>query len=290
MEEKGMKKLLVSLLMVAMVATLGGCGSSTEEASSDNVLRVGMECAYAPFNWTQETDELSNGETAIQIYDSEYYAYGYDVMMALMLAEEMGYDSVEIHKVEWDSLGLGLDAGDYDCIIAGMGKTAVREEVYDFTDTYYLRDNVLVVKSDSELADITGVSEFAGLNVIGTTQIGTGWVDLMPQIPDIEAGANYSTTAECFMAVSNGVADVLMIDKPTAISALITNTDLTILELDSEDGIVDESNMGNVCIAVTKGDTELLDSLDAALDALEWDQDKMDEMMDVAIELQPASN
>lgn len=285
-----MKKLLVSLLMVAMVATLGGCGSSTEEASSDNVLRVGMECAYAPFNWTQETDELSNGETAIQIYDSEYYAYGYDVMMALMLAEEMGYDSVEIHKVEWDSLGLGLDAGDYDCIIAGMGKTAVREEVYDFTDTYYLRDNVLVVKSDSELADITGVSEFAGLNVIGTTQIGTGWVDLMPQIPDIEAGANYSTTAECFMAVSNGVADVLMIDKPTAISALITNTDLTILELDSEDGIVDESNMGNVCIAVTKGDTELLDSLDAALDALEWDQDKMDEMMDVAIELQPASN
>ncbi len=286
-----MKKLLAVLLMVATVATLGGCGSSeTESESTGSVLRVGMECAYAPFNWTQETDQLANGETAIQIYDSEYYAYGYDVMMALMLAEEMGYDSVEIHKVEWDSLGLGLDAGDYDCIIAGMGKTAVREEVYDFTDTYYLRDNVLVVKADSELADITGVSEFAGLNVIGTTQIGTGWVDLMPQIPDIEAGANYSTTAECFMAVSNGVADVLMIDKPTAISALMTNTDLTILELDEEDGIVDESNMGNVCIAVTKGDTELVEALDAALDALEWDQDKMDELMDVAIELQPASN
>lgn len=284
-----MKKGLLAILMLGVVAIVGGCGG--KEAESDgNVLRVGMECAYAPFNWTQETDELSNGDTAVPIYGSEYYAYGYDVMMANKLAEELGYDSVEIHKVEWDALGMGLDAGDYDCIIAGMGKTEKRTPLYEFTDTYYLRDNVIVVKKDSELDGVTKLSEYAGKSAISTTQIGTGWVDLLEQVPDVELGANYSTTAECFMAVSNDVADFVLIDKPTAISALLSNTDLSLIELDTADTIVDESGMGNVCIAMKKGDTELLGKLDEGLAGLAWDKAQMDEMMELAIELQPASN
>ena len=55
--------------------------------------------------------KVANGDTAVKIYDSSYYAYGYDVMMAKKLAEQMGYDGVEIHKVEWDSIGMGLDSG-----------------------------------------------------------------------------------------------------------------------------------------------------------------------------------
>lgn len=147
-----MKKKMVSILMAAVMAVsvLTGCGKSNVEAAGQNsaketeektkedgkedkdVLRVGMECAYAPFNWTQESPGVSNGETAVPIYGSNYYAYGYDVMMAKKIADYLGME-LEIHKVEWDTIGLAMDSGEYDCIIAGMGKTPEREASYAFT-------------------------------------------------------------------------------------------------------------------------------------------------------------
>lgn len=285
------KKILCTLMVMAMMA-LVGCGSketANTESTGKEVLKVGMECAYAPFNWTQETEKVSNGDTAEPIYGTSYYAYGYDVMMAKKLAEELGMD-VEIHKVEWDSIGMGLDSGDYDCIIAGMGRTEEREKAYDFTEPYYYRDICLAVKKGSGLENITKLSDFADKNVTVTTQLGTAWVDLLNQIPNAKLGANYGTTAECFMAVTNGVADVSVIDLPTSQSAAMTNDDLVLLNLDENDTITDPTGSTNVCIAVRKGDTELRDKLQGAMDKLSWDKDKMDKMMDEAIKLQPAAN
>ena len=285
-----MKKKMVAFLMTLVMTTgmLAGC-SSAEAQEDTAVLRVGMECAYAPFNWTQETAEVSNGDTAVPIYGSSYYAYGYDVMMAQMIAKQLGME-LEIHKVEWDSIGLAMDSGEYDCIIAGMGKTPEREASYAFTTPYYYRDNCLTVKAGSGLENITSLEELAGRNISITTQTGTGWVSLMEQIPDRVEAANYATTAECFMAVSNGVADAALIDKPTAESALLTNTDLVILTFEEGKGFVDDNGMTNVCIATRLDDTELRDKIQGAMDALEWDKEKMDEMMSLAIELQPAAN
>ena len=59
-----------------------------------------MECAYAPFNWTQDTDTTPDGSKAVKIAGSDYYAYGYDVAVAQKLADQMGMD-LEVHKVEW---------------------------------------------------------------------------------------------------------------------------------------------------------------------------------------------
>ena len=249
-----------------------------------------MECAYAPFNWTQETQEVANGDTAVPIYGQNVYAYGYDVMMAKKLADYLGWD-LEIHKVEWDTIGLAMDSGEYDCIIAGMGKTPEREASYAFTEPYYYRDNCLTVKKGSGYENITSLADLAGKNVVVTTQTGTGWVSLEEQIPDMVAGANYATTAECFMAVSNGVADVALIDRPTAESAVMTNTDLVVVTFDEGKGFVDDNGMTNVCIATRLDDTELRDTLQEAMDALGWDDKaKMDEMMDEAISVQPAAN
>lgn len=74
-------------------ATAAGtsAGTEAESTSTENgVLRVGMECAYAPFNWTQVSAEVPNGDTAVEIYGGGGYAYGYDVMVAKKLAEEQG--------------------------------------------------------------------------------------------------------------------------------------------------------------------------------------------------------
>lgn len=295
------KKLICAVLTLtlALSTMLTGCGSGSSSASGSSntsgssesedkkVLRVGMECAYAPFNWTQSSDELSNGDKAVPIYGTSDYAYGYDVMLAQKLADQMGYE-LEIHKVEWSSIVLGMNSGDYDVIIAGMGYTQEREQSVDFTDPYYIRDNVLVVKEDGKYADATKLSDFAGAAT--TTQIGTIWEQYVPQIPDVKQLTYFETTAEVVMAVSMGTADAGILDEPTAMSAVISNPGLKYVKLDESDPfIIPEGQSLNVCIAVKEGDTELQTKLDEALDAIEWDEDKMTELMNLAVELQPLS-
>ncbi len=305
-----MKKKIVGMLLtgVMSVSMLTGCsgssgGAVTTEAPKEQetptevaeegekaVLRVGMECAYAPFNWTQDADTTPDGSKAEPIFNSDFYAYGYDVAVAQMLAEEMGMD-LEIHKVEWSSIGISMDSGEYDCIIAGMGRTAEREMAYSFTEPYYYRDNCIVVKKDGAYKDVKTLSDLAGTGCKLTTQLGTGWIPLLDQVEGAETCSNYETTSECFMAVSNGVADVCIVDLPTAQSALLTNDDLMIITLDESDTFTGDDEMVNVCIATRKDDTELRDKLQSAMDAIGWnDKAKMDELMNRAITQQPAAN
>ena len=268
---KSRKIAALALTGVMVAISLSGCGASDKKASeasqassttdsNKKVLRVGMECAYAPFNWTQDTDTTPDGSKAVKIYDSDYYAYGYDVAVAQMLADQMGME-LEIHKVEWSSIGISLDAGDYDAIIAGMGKTAERDASY------------------------------AGTGCKVTTQLGTGWISLLDQIEGAEQSGNFETTSECFMAISNGSADVCIVDLPTAESAALTNDDLQIIQLDENDGFTGDDEMVNVCIATRKDDTRLRDQIQDAMNAIGWnDKDKMDELMNTVLTQQPAAN
>lgn len=294
-----------SVLTTAIVSSIGlfalaGCSTGTtattagETAGSDatekEVLRVGMECAYAPFNWTQDGETTPDGSKAVKIYDSTFYAYGYDVAVSQMIADQLGME-LEIHKVEWSSIGISMDAGDYDCIIAGMGRTKEREMSYSFTTPYYYRDNCIVVKADGPYKDVTGLSQLAGTGCKVTTQLGTGWIPLLDQIDGAVTGSNYETTSECFMAVSNGVADICIVDLPTAQSALLTNKDLKIITFDENDSFSGDEEMVNVCIATRKDDTALRDKIQGAMDALGWnDKAKMDDLMAKVIDQQPAAN
>ncbi|SCP96401.1 transporter substrate-binding domain-containing protein [Anaerobium acetethylicum] len=285
-----MKKRTVSVLLciILVVSLLAGCGAVKSSAKEEKkVLRVGMECAYAPFNWTQSSEEVSNGDKAVPIYGSEDYAYGYDVMLAQKLADELGWE-LEIHKVEWSSIVLGMNSGDYDVIIAGMGYTEERDNSVDFTDPYYIRNNVLIVNREGAYADVKTLADFTGASA--TTQIGTIWEQYVPQIPDVNQLTYYETTSEIVMAVSMGAADCGVLDEPTAMSASIANPDINYVKLDDSDGfIVPEGQSLNVCVAVKEGNSELQKSLDDALDAIEWDEAKMADLMNLAVELQPLS-
>lgn len=288
---KKRRLLMVAMAVIMIASMLTGCSSPKKDASTDKkVLRVGMECAYAPFNWTQDTDTTPDGSKAVPIYDSSYYAYGYDVAIAQKLADQMGME-LEIHKVEWSSIGISMDAGDYDCIIAGMGRTAERQMAYSFTEPYYYRDNCIVVKKGGAYENVTKLSDLAGTGCKVTTQLGTGWVPLLDQIEGAVTGTNYETTSECFMAISNGVADVCIVDLPTAQSAVLTNPDLVIITFDENDTFTGDEEMVNICIATRKDDTKLRDDIQAALDAIGWnDKAKMDELMNKVISQQPAAN
>ncbi len=176
-----MKKKILSMMLVAAMAVgmMAGCGSSSDSGStaegsdsSKKVLRVGMECAYAPFNWTQETEDVANGDKAVPIYGTNYYAYGYDVMMAKKLADELGWE-LEIHKVEWDSIGMAMDSGEYDCIIAGQREGALALGMSPMSAMFHVILPQAFKNIIPEMANtfLTNLKMTSVLNVIGVSEL-----------------------------------------------------------------------------------------------------------------------
>lgn len=114
-------------------------------AQTNGVLKIGMECAYKPYNWT-DTEGTSLGAVPISGEGKDgLYANGYDVQIAQYVANKLGL-KLEIYQYEWDSLIPALDSGAIDGIVAGMSPTAEREEAIDFTVSYYESNLVIIIK------------------------------------------------------------------------------------------------------------------------------------------------
>lgn len=134
------------------IVTLASGGEVTEFAVScpaptatNGVLRVGMECAYEPYNWT-DMDGTSLGAVPISGEGKEgLYANGYDVQIAQYIANKLGM-KLEIYSIEWDSLLPALESGAIDAIAAGMSPTAERAQQIDFSDTYYESNLVVIIR------------------------------------------------------------------------------------------------------------------------------------------------
>ncbi len=276
-----MKKFIGILLAAVMMFSLAACGSSTDsDEDATKTLRVAMECSYAPYNWTQEDD--ANG--AVQIADSSDYAYGYDVMMAKKIAEDLGYN-LEIVKLDWDSLIPALQSGDVDAVIAGQSITAKREEVVDFSTPYYYASIVTLVKADSKYADAAGIADLAGAT--GTSQLGTVWYDnCLPQIKDANILAAQETAPAMLMALESGTVDIVVTDMPTAMAAVVRYPDMKILDFTNTDDNfkVSEEDI-NIGVSVKKGNTELLDAINSVLAKLT--EEDFTSMMQEAVSLQP---
>ena len=110
-------------------------------------LKVAMECAYEPYNWTEtSSDAATLGAVPISGEGKEgQYANGYDVQIAQYVANKLGM-KLEVYSYEWDSLIPALNSGAVDAIVAGMSPTAERREKIDFTDAYYESNLVVIYK------------------------------------------------------------------------------------------------------------------------------------------------
>lgn len=282
-----MKKIIcmlsAALLMCGMVFGLAGCGGdTTNNGAQGNVLRVGMECGYAPYNWAQADD--SNG--AVPIVDSPQYANGYDVMMAKKLADAIGYD-LEVYKIEWDSLPLSVQSGVIDCAIAGQSITAERLQTVDFTSPYYYASIVAVTKADSAYANATSVADLAGAKC--TSQINTVWYDTMlPQIPNANIQPATESAPQMLLALNTGAVDLVVTDMPTAMAAQLVYPDFVLLEMaEGQDFEASEEDI-NIGISLKKGNTELCEKLNSVLDNMTAEDFK--EVMNEAIAVQPLTN
>ena len=285
-----MKKRLLSIVLAAtMVVGLTACGGSASdqsekstEAAGKKTLKVAMECGYAPYNWTQSDD--SNG--AVPIKDSKDYAYGYDVMMAKKIADELGYD-LEIVKLDWDSLVPAVQSGTVDCVIAGQSITSERLEMVDFSDPYYYASIITLVKNDGQYADAKGISDLAGATC--TSQLGTIWYDVcLPQIQDANIQPAQESAPAMLVALESGRTDVVVTDMPTGMAAVVAYPDFKLLDFagSSDDYEVSDEEI-NIGISVQKGNTELLEGINSVLATMTTDD--YDAMMNEAISVQPLS-
>lgn len=287
-----MKKIFALALAVLMLFALVACnnGGTTPPTNPQTppddgkkpVLRVAMECAYAPFNWEQAND--ANG--AVPIKDSSAYANGYDVQMAKFIAEDMGYD-LEIARIEWDSLIMAVQAGTVDCTIAGQSATEDRKKEVDFSDPYYYAEIVTLVREDNQFANVSGISGFSGATA--TAQLGTIWYDLcLPQIPEINLIPATESVPSMLIALDTKRVDIVVTDLPTAKAALIAYPHFKILNFTGTDDHYDlQPGDVEIGVAVKKGNTELIDKINAALAKLT--RDDYDKRMDEAITNQPLS-
>lgn len=274
--------LFITMFLLASLVTLTGCQNNNSNEGK-KVLRVGMECAYAPYNWAQSDN--SNG--AVPISGSSDYAYGYDVMMAKYLADKLGYE-LEIYKIDWDSLPVALQSNKIDCVIAGQSITAERLQTVDFTTPYYYASIVALTKNDSKYASATGVSDLEGATC--TSQINTVWYDTcLPQIKNANILPAMESAPTMLVALDSGKADLIVTDMPTAMAATKVYPDMKLLDFtNSQDNnfkVSDEEI--NIGISVKKGNSTLLEKLNNALSELKTTD--FENMMNEAISAQPLS-
>ena len=295
-----MRRITCLVLALMLALSLAACGSSaasnqgtvqTDAAGGtgveDGVLTIAMECAYAPYNWTQGDD--SNGAVPIANVPGSY-ANGYDVMIGKKIAEANGWQ-LEVIQADWDSLVPGVQTGLYDAVIAGQSMTAERSEQVDFAGPYFYASIVCVTKKDSPYASATSIADLAGGKC--TAQIATIWYDqCLPQIQGAQVLSAAETAPAMLMALETGSVDFICTDMPTAQGAVAAYPDMTILDFSGTEGdfqFSDEVRAENVNIGVSvkKGNTELKNMIDAVLSTMT--QDDMNALMQQAIAIQPLS-
>ncbi len=286
--KKNVKKVISALLAASMAVSLAACGGKSEKqesaaaAEGKKTLKVAMECGYAPYNWTQPDD--SNG--AVPISGSPDYAYGYDVMMAKKIADELGYE-LEIVKLDWDALVPAVQSGTVDCVIAGQSITSERMESVDFTEPYYYASIITLVKNDGAYADAKSVEDLKG--AVCTSQQNTIWYNVcLPQIPDAKILPAQESAPAMLVALSAGKCDLVVTDMPTGMAACVAYPDFKLLDFSDTEGAFEVSDEEiNIGISLKKGNTELKDAINGVLGKMT--PDDYTKMMDDAISVQPLS-
>lgn len=284
-----MKKKLAVLVAAAMALStaLVGCGSSSASAATAETtgadgretLRVAMSANYAPFDWLQEDD--SNGAV---LTSNGSYMNGYDVLIAKKVAEELDMD-LEITQIDWDGLIMSISSDMVDCAIAGMSITSERAQSVDFTDPYYSADIVLVVDQNSTYASATSLADLAGATL--TSSMNTVWYDVLDQVTGATKAPALENFAAMISAVNAGTIDGFTCDTPSAMSLISTNPNLKIVEFADGQGFQVSNEETDLGIACKKGNTELVEKINAVLAGLS--QEDRDALMDQAVAAQPAS-
>lgn len=279
----------LSVLKIGGMTLLTACGGSGSSASAgsaagsagtsssdESTLRVGMEAAYAPYNW--QTDEETEYTIPIADMDGQY-ADGYDVQFAKKIGEGLGRTPVAV-KLAWDGLINAVNNGTIDCIIAGMSATDERKKQIDFSDPYFVGSFGLLVLKDSDYASATSLSDFAGAAVLG--QKGTMLDDIIEDIDGVNHLTPVDSVPAQVSALNSGTCDAITYNVENTKGFLDANPDFVAVQFADGDGF-QETVPANV--GLKKGQDDLLAQINDIL--AEVDDDTRQEMFDAAVDRQP---
>ncbi len=283
-----MKKVITKIVTILLVLTLALLTTATltacQNTKDPNKLYVGMECGYAPFNYTQLDD--ANG--AVKISNADGYANGYDVMIAKKIAEKLGKELV-IVKYEWKALVNAVVTGALDFIIAGMSPTPDRLEAIDFSSAYYESQLVIVVRKDSNFANSTSLSDFSGAKIVA--QLGT-FHDKALEEQCQAHGILRQTPMETFPAMINALKlkaiDGYVAEEPGAIADCAGNDELTYVKLvNNSTGFTASAEDVQIAVGLKKN-SEFTAQVNDALASISTSE--REEMMNLAISLSVGDN
>ncbi len=290
--------LKLSSLVAGMggVMVLSGCGPAAQEptGTSDNAtdepdadaagatlgdgvtLRVGMEAAYAPYNW-QVSEE---SEFTIPIENvSGAYADGYDVQVAKRIAEALGMEPVAV-KLDFAGLIDALNNGQIDIVCAGMSVDPDRAQSADFSDSYIDDDIVMITTKDSPYAGATTFADLAGASIMG--QAATMFNDVIEQIPDINHMTPGETVPIVVESLASGTSDIITYSMLSVPKLLETYPDFVELEMtDKFEGSVMPDNA-----AIAKGQEAVLEQINEVINAIP--EDERQQMWNDCMDRQPA--
>ena len=285
-----MKKLLTMLMALMMVLALAACGNDTsaannggnepstptnalEKIKASGELHVALSPDFSPMEFV---DSSKSGQ--------EQYV-GFDISLAKFIAEELGV-SLVIEPMSFDASQTAVYTSAVPMSISGYSWTEERAQNYELSDYYYAGDNetdqVLLIKAE-DAAKYTKVEDFAGQDV-GAQNASLQMQLLTEQIPD----ANPITIGDLAVGVMElkaGNIEALAVAKGNAEMIIDANSDLVICEFQFEVKAEYEANV----ILMTKGETELLEAVNAAL-AKAYESGLYGTWYDAAVELGKSEN
>ena len=269
-----MKKLTALLMGTAMVLSLAACGGSASSAASS-------EAASSEAASSEETSEVASEETtdeaaalttvnAGKLTMSTNAAFppyemttdsgdfeGIDIDVAAAIAEKLGLE-LQVDDMDFDAALLAAQSGKSDIVMAGVTVTDERQKVMDFSDTYAEGIQSIIVPEDS---DIASADDLAG-KIIGTQRGTTGYIYCTDDFGEDSVVA-YDDGLTAVQALNNGQVDAVVIDNAPAKEFVAANPGLKILDT--------AYAQEDYAIGVAKGNTELLNAINGALEELQAD-------------------
>ena len=269
-----MKKLTALLMGTAMVLSLAACGGSASSAASS-------EAASSEAVSSEETSEAASEENtdeaaalttvnAGKLTMSTNAAFppyemttdsgdfeGIDIDVAAAIAEKLGLE-LQVDDMDFDAALLAAQSGKSDIVMAGVTVTDERQKVMDFSDTYAEGIQSIIVPEDS---DIASADDLAG-KIIGTQRGTTGYIYCTDDFGEDSVVA-YDDGLTAVQALNNGQVDAVVIDNAPAKEFVAANPGLKILDT--------AYAQEDYAIGVAKGNTELLNAINGALEELQAD-------------------
>ena len=272
-----MKKALSLMTAAALVLSLAACGSTASSAASSEAASpeaassdaASSEAASSEAASETETAELSTVEPGklIMSTNAAFPPYemttdsgefeGIDIETAQAIADKLGLE-LQIDDMDFDAALLAVQQGKSDMVMAGVTVTDERQNVMDFTDSYATGIQSIIVKEDS---DIASVDDLAGKK-IGTQRGTTGYLYCSDDFGDENVVA-YDNGLTAVQMLNNGQVDCVVIDNAPAKEFIAANPGLKLLDT----AYVEES----YAIGIGKGNTELKDAINTALEELKVD-------------------